>query len=93
MQIRGWAVTWYRKEDWPKWRALCPDFAPDYDKWLQRAEAGFKDHQDRGNFPEKIVIDPNEFLIWSRTHGGKIDGQARSAYAVSILAARDSPRH
>ena len=93
MQFKGWAVTWYRKEDWPRWRALCPDFAPNYDNWLVRAEAGFKDHQNRGQFPEKIVMEPDEFLQWSRVNGGKIDGKARAAYAGSVLASRDKPRH
>jgi hypothetical protein len=93
MQVRGWAVTWYQKEDWPRWRAICPDFAPDYDNWLARAEAGFKEHQNRGHFPEKIAMDPDEFLQWSRANGGKIDSPARSAYAIFILASRDKPRH
>jgi hypothetical protein len=53
MPVQGWAITWYRKEDWARWRAICPDFATDYDQWLQRAEAGFKKQQDRGNFPKK----------------------------------------
>jgi hypothetical protein len=61
MQVRGWAVTWYQKEDWPRWRAICPDFAPDYDNWLARAEAGFKEHQNRGHFPEKIAMDRTNF--------------------------------
>jgi hypothetical protein len=92
MQIRGWAIPWYRKEDWSQWRAIC-NFATDYDKWLQRAQAGFKEHQVRGNFPEKVVIDPDEFVEWSRVHGGKIPSDARRAtYAVSILVARDRRR-
>ena len=91
MQVRGWPIAWYRKEDWPRWRAICPDFAAD--KWLQRAEAGFKQHQDSSHFPEKVVIDPDEFMEWSRVHGREVNGQARSAYAASIIAAQDRPSH
>jgi hypothetical protein len=72
---------------------MCLDFAANYEDWLARAEAGFKDHQARGHFPERIVIDPDEFLQWSRMNGGKTDSAARSAYATSILASRDQPNH
>ena len=70
-----------------------PRFAADYDKWLQRAEAGFKQHQDSSHFPEKVVIDPDEFMEWSQVHGREVNGQARSAYAASIIAAQDRPSH
>ena len=91
--VRGWAITWYRREDWARWRAVCPDFAADYDRWLERATAGFAQAQSSGYFPEKVLIDPDEFLEWSRSNGGKIDGNARSQYAVFILASREGPGH
>ncbi len=92
MKVRGWAIPWYREEDWARWRAICPDFQPDYKKWLELAEAGFKQQQALGHFPEKVVLDPDEFLEWSRVQHRRRDGQARSMYAISILAARDKPR-
>ena len=84
MKVRGWAIPWYREEDWASWRAICPDFQPDYKKWLELAEAGFKQQQALGHFPEKVVLDPDEFLEWSRVQHRRRDGQARSMYAISI---------
>jgi hypothetical protein len=91
--IRAWAIAWYREEDWAKWRAACPDFAPDYGQWLIRANAGFAKVQRDGYFPEKVMLDLDEFLEWSKSNGGKIDGNARSRYAVHVLSTREGPAH
>jgi hypothetical protein len=42
MPLMALAVTWFRKEDWPRWLAIDPDFQPDYDHWLERSEAQLK---------------------------------------------------
>jgi hypothetical protein len=84
-EIGGWAIAWYRKEDWSKWHAVCPDFAPDYDQWLSRATTGFEQARQAGHSPQKVTLDPDKFIEWSKHNGGKIDGKARSAYAVWVM--------
>lgn len=37
MKVKGWAIPWYREEDWARWRAICPDFQPHYKTWLELA--------------------------------------------------------
>jgi hypothetical protein len=90
MQVRGWAVAWYRKEDWPGWRRLFPDF-PDYEAWLKAAESGFLEDRDRGAFPEKIYIEPKGFEEWCRSTGSPLNGRARKLYAISLLTEKKSP--
>jgi hypothetical protein len=93
MPFIGMAVAWFHKEDWPRWLAIDPNFQPDYDHWLKRTETAIAELQKSGTLAEKIVIDPDEFLEWSRCNGGKIDSQARSFYAAQTLAKRHSAGH
>ena len=87
------AIAWLRKEDWPQWLAIDPNFQPDYDHWLKRMEKAVADTQKTGHLVEKIDVEPGEFLKWSRVNGGKVDSKARAAYAAMILSARHSSGH
>ncbi len=43
---------------------------------------------------EKVVIDPDEFLDWSRVSaGGKVGNEARSTYAASVLMRKYGTTH
>lgn len=81
-KMRGLAVAWMKKEDWPRWLSIDKDFQPDYEHWLGRVEAAFAHYQRLGHKVEKIVVDPDEFLEWSSANGGKVDSNARSAFAA-----------
>lgn len=48
MSLKALGVAWFRKEDWPRWRAIDPDFEPDYDRWLRKAEAEVKKTREFG---------------------------------------------
>jgi hypothetical protein len=93
MPIKGVAIAWLRKEDWPRWLAIDPEFQPDYNHWLKRMEATVKQLEQRGGLAEKIDIGIDEFLEWSRANGGKVDTKARAAYAAMVLAMRHEARH
>ena len=86
MDLRGIAVAWFRKEDWTRWRSIDPDFEPDYDYWLSRAESAMRQTSQPLH---KVIIDPDQFLEWSRANGGKIDTKARATYAAIVLSERD----
>lgn len=93
MPLIGMAVAWMRKEDWPRWLAIDPDFQPDYDHWLKRMEATVKRLQDQGTLVEKVLIDPDEFVEWCRVNGCKIDSKNRATYASITLAKRHGSSH
>ncbi len=86
MNLRALAVTWFRKEDWPRWLAIDPDFQPNYDHWLKRSEQAMAEYNDPRYMLEKVLVDPDEFLEWSRVNaGGKVGQKARTDYAAMVL--------
>lgn len=80
--MRSLSISWFRKEDWPRWLSIDPDFDPDYQHWLVKSETAFKRITAMGHRVKKIIVDPDEFLEWSRSNGGKVDTQARSAFVA-----------
>jgi hypothetical protein len=89
----GVAVAWLRKEDWSRWLAVDSQFQPDYNHWLKRIEAAVKQLEQRGGLAEKVDVGIDEFLEWSRANGGKVDSNARAAFAAMTLAMRHEGRH
>ena len=87
MQVQVWIVPWYREEDWAQWCSHC-DLKGSYDGWVARTEAFAKQKDGLGYNVAKILIEPAQFLEWSRVHGRKTDHEARVAYAISIFRAR-----
>ncbi|MCR5875137.1 hypothetical protein LRS10_13645 [Phenylobacterium sp. J426] len=94
MPVAGVALAWMRKEDWPRWLAIDPDFQPDYDHWLRRVEAGIKEIEARGHQVQKVVLDPDKFLAWSREFaGGEVNSKARSRYAAFMALGQSRGGH
>jgi hypothetical protein len=78
------AIPWLRAEDWSRWVSIDPDFHADYQSWLGRSQEIFKRYEAMGHTIVRVVIDPDEFLVWSGANvEGKIDYTARSAFAAS----------
>jgi hypothetical protein len=80
--MRALALAWLREEDWPTWLSIDQDFQPDYQHWLRRMEAKFKELQDAGHPVEKVVIEPAECVAWCRAQGRKVDSQGRAGFAA-----------
>jgi len=81
-KLRSLALSWFREEDFPRWCAIDAQFQPNYQHWLQRSEAAFQRHQSAGIPIVKVVLDPEEFLAWSRVNGGRVDSSARALFAT-----------
>ena len=94
MNIKTLAVTWFRKDDWPRWLAIDPDFQPDYDHWLKKSEQAVADYDDPRFVLERVMVDPDEFLQWSRVNaGGKVGQHARAGYAAMVLMEKHRTDH
>ena len=94
MNIKTLAVTWFRKEDWPRWLAIDPDFDPDYENWLKKSERAMVAHADPRFVLEKVMVDPDEFLAWSRANAaGNVGQRARAQYVAEVLMKKHRTDH
>jgi hypothetical protein len=93
MVLKALAVAWFRKEDWARWRAIDPDFEPDYDHWLGKAEAVMKERESSEYVLEKVIIDPDEFTDWCRVNRQNVDSGARAVYAAFMLSRKHRTDH
>ncbi len=94
MNLKTLAVTWFRKGDWPRWLAMDSDFDPDYDHWLKKSEQAMAEYNDPRYMLEKVMVDPDEFLEWSRVNaGGEVGQHARAHYAGFILMTNHRTDH
>ena len=81
-KMRGLGISWVRKEDWPRWLEIDSQFQPDYQHWLRRNEAAFTKYQAAGVPIIKVLVDPDEFLAWSRDNGGGVGSDDRAAFVT-----------
>ncbi len=93
MALKALAIAWFRKEDWPRWRAIDPDFEPDYDRWLRKVEAEMKKRESSEYVLDKVIIDPDEFTDWCRVNRRKVDSRARAIYAAFMLSRKHRTTH
>lgn len=90
--LQSLSLAWLKEEDWPRWLSIDSDFQPDYQHWLRRMNAAIAHYQSLGKRVQKIVVNVDEFLEWSRANGGKIDSNARAAF-VAYKSMRNQTDH
>lgn len=96
MQIRAQGVVWYRRQDYGRILEVMEDadqLPETFDKWLYRAEKAVKEALDRGLLTVKAHIDPDQFVIWCRERGLKVDASARTQFAATVARAHDLEGH
>jgi hypothetical protein len=89
---RKYAFVWYRPESWSRLKTTAADandLEDTYDEWHANAESTFKALRRQGMWLEKVEIDIDALLAWCEVQGQAPDATARSAYAASLLQARD----
>jgi hypothetical protein len=96
MKVKRMAVAWMRKEDWPRWLEIDPQFQPDYDHWLRRMEAAYADLLAKGVNAVKVEVLPEKFLAWLESDAGSKfralpPTQQRAGYAA--MKARNMDVH
>ncbi|MDA8164231.1 MAG: hypothetical protein M0017_04270 [Desulfobacteraceae bacterium] len=85
------AMTWYRREDWERLRALFSDtqrLPASYEDWLARAEAKCRELESGGATVEKVCIDPETFPAWCRKLELQPDAEARARYANDFVTVK-----
>lgn len=92
-KMTAMAIAWMRKEDWPRWLAIDPQFQPDYDHWLKRMTAEIKRIENAGTLCEKVVIEPDVFVEWCGVNRREVNSTSRATFAAQALAIRHSASH
>lgn len=86
IKMRGLAVAVFHRDDWPKWCYIDSTLKTEYGTWERHTEASGQRCKDEGVRAEPVVIEPEEFLEWSRKHrAGDISTEARDTFACSRL--------
>jgi hypothetical protein len=80
-------IPWLRKEDWPRWQSIDPKLRT-YDDWLRKIEVTIKNVEKRGYLAQKVIVNPDDFLAWCESIKCKVDRNARSHFAATLLIGR-----
>ncbi|UXY13840.1 hypothetical protein N8I74_10950 [Chitiniphilus purpureus] len=82
VQIAG--ISWYKRENFDRLRAMFKDghkLHDTYDEWLAAAESGRKELEKRGVRVICVDVDPNEFPAWCASQGLELNAAARNRFA------------
>ena len=74
-------LPWFRREDWPRWRAIDATLPQDYDQWLSCYEEVLLNFERIGGRFAEVIMDPDVFLAWVSAMGITADRRAMSRYA------------
>lgn len=81
-QIVG--MAWFKRAHYSALRAMFKDghkLHRTYDEWLAAAERGEQRLRADGIRVVRVDIDPDDFPIWCKAQGLKLDAEARIAIA------------
>jgi hypothetical protein len=89
MQVSVKGISWYRREDYDRLKAMFTDGSklPDtFESWLQNAQNLHDKLTGEGRAVVKAYIDLETFPEWCRAHGLGMDAKARIAYGNECAA-------
>jgi hypothetical protein len=88
------AVAWFRPEEWPDLKRLCPDLQDTYQEWLANAEAGIEAlGSPLKEQVVKIVLTVDELRQWKRATGREVNSKVRSHLAVKAATKNNRTSH
>ena len=61
--------------------------------WLRKIEALIKEAEKRGQLPEKVIVEPDDFLNWCKATGREVNRNTRAQFAASLLMRRKHESH
>jgi hypothetical protein len=85
-------LAWYKPEQWARLREIAADagdLEETFEEWRAIAEKAMRDFEARFVFPEKVLVDVEELLVWCRERKLPVNGTARSQYVAWLLKKRD----
>tara|TARA_R110001606_G_scaffold399306_1_gene584294 strand:- start:23790 stop:24272 length:483 start_codon:yes stop_codon:yes gene_type:complete len=85
-QLHTAGMAWFKRENYLRLLEIFEDsenLHDTYDEWLESAEQVRRTLKGKGVRVTCVDIDPDEFPKWCAENGFKLNGKARSEYAVS----------
>ena len=90
MQVSAMGIGWYEREDYPRILKVMEDghtLPRTYDDFLKRAELGERALKSQGHVVVRAVIKSDDFVIWCRDRGLKVDSEARKRFGNEVAYA------
>ena len=82
------AVAWLREADWQRWQKIDRDLCA-YDRWQKKINEAIQQIEHNGTrVVEKIVIDPDVFVVWCAENRKTVGTSSRAHYAAAELMRR-----
>lgn len=84
MRIGAMGVGWYAREDYPRILHVMEDahkLPRTYDEFSKSFESVERQVKSQGAVLVRAIIKPDEFVVWCRSRGLKVDAQARMRFA------------
>jgi hypothetical protein len=88
-------LAWFRKQDYPKLRAIFEDADEMHDTWEEWVESAMKVEErlkTEGFIVDRIRIHPDTFPEWCRNAGVRIIASARSKFTAEAVAKKHGIR-
>jgi len=91
MNTNPHVIPWYTTEQWGKIRAISIDpdsMGTSYEHWLKAAKETAKREESPSVVVQKIYLDVDKLLAFSKRSGRDINSDTRVTYAIELLLGR-----
>ena len=87
-----YGVAWYVPGQWKKLKEVSSDslqLEATYEEWISNAEKSIAELESKGMIIQRVNIEIDELVEWSKANNIQIDGKARSQFAAIKLEELD----
>ena len=91
--VMKFSVSWFRPEEWPELKTICPDLQDTHAEWLANTLDGLKGLGLGEHDVDKVILTVADLRQWQAANGGKVDSKVRAYLAGDAAAKRKATRH
>ena len=88
-------IPWWQPEQWDKLKSISEDsdnLEDSYEEWRTNANSVISEFKAKSFVVKKVKVDLEELHNWCKENGRKVNGSARSEFAVKLQSIRDQRR-
>jgi hypothetical protein len=89
-------IPWYTRRTYHEILELMEDaetFPKNFDDWRAKAQATEEKVESEGTAVVRALIDPDDFFLWCKSHGLRLNGVARGKFASEVAFAAVKRAH